>query len=413
MIDLSIDDTVRLTPEDVGQRRVLYVLKRYPRLSETFVVREIIAIERTGLHVAIDALLPAEDGPRHRDVAEVRATVRYVPRQPKLRHRDVARVHGRVARRAPLVWLSTARMARRDGTWRRFLQAGFVADRIVQEGIDHVHAHFATAAAEVARDAARLSGRPFSVTAHAKDIFHVDNAPKLARRVAGAAAVVTVSAYNERHLNAVLPKVPITHIANGVAVPVETSGPVAHGPVVCVSRLVEKKGIDTLLQAMAVLRSRPDTSETELVVVGGGDRRAEFEAMARELAVDTHVRFAGSLPFDEVEAIYRSASMVVLPCRVSTDGDRDGMPTVLVEALARALPVVSTDVVGIGELVIDAVTGRLVAPDDASALAGAIADLWVDPERCRTLGARGRQLVLDRFDPKASAASLATVFGAR
>lgn len=383
--------------------RVLYVLKRYPRLSETFVVREIVCLEARGVGVGIDALLPPEDGPRHPATGDVGASVRYVPRRPRLRRRPVAAAHLRLVLVHPGRWAREAVRALRAGTWRRFLQAGLVARRAMREDFDSLHAHFATAAAEVAAHAAALSGLPFTVTAHAKDIYSEQNAPLLARRVGRADAVVTVSHHNEHHLRDRLPGVRLDVIRNGVPLGPAT-GPSADGPLLCVARLVEKKGIDLLLGALAELAARGRT--VRLTLVGDGPLRAELEEMADGLGVAASVQFVGAQPSTEVDRAYRQASMVVLPCRVAGDGDRDGLPTVLVEALARALPVVTTDVVGIGELVRDGSTGLLVPPEDPGALADAIARLLDDPALAVRLGQEGRRLVEREYDPSRSAAQL-------
>ena len=151
---------------------VLYVLKRFPRLSETFVLREVLALEARGERVLIDSLLPPEDGPRHPELADLRAQVRLLPRHPRLRDGRIARTHLRILARTPVRWLTAAWRAAGDPEdWRRFLQAGLVAERVRTEGVRHVHAHFATASAVVARDAGTLAGVPVTVTAHAKASF--------------------------------------------------------------------------------------------------------------------------------------------------------------------------------------------------------------------------------------------------
>jgi glycosyltransferase involved in cell wall biosynthesis len=290
---------------------------------------------------------------------------------------------------------------------RRFLQAGLVADRARRQAVRHIHAHFATAAAEVARDAARLSGVPFTVTAHAKDVFHTDNVAHLADRVAGAGAVVTVSDFNVAHLSQRL-NVPIRRVPNGIRIAARGVGPDASGPVLCVARLVPKKGIDVLIEATALLASHD--SELHVQIIGGGQLADDLQRLANRLGVGDRVAFAGPCPWPAVEDAYRRCSMVVLPCRVDADGDRDGLPTVLLEALARALPVVSTDLVGIPEVVTDGQTGLLVAPNDPVALAAAIARLRADTELASRLGRAGRALVAERFDPEQAIARLRSVF---
>ena len=398
-----------------GPPSVLYVLKRYPRLSETFITREMLELEAVGCRIGVDALMTPEDGPRHADVDEVRAAVRYLPRHPKLTDRSVLIAHLQVAMRRPVRWGRLAIKARRSGDWRRFLQAGVAADRVRRERIDHLHAHFATAAVDVARDAAALSGRPFTVTAHAKDIFHDDNATSLAGRVRGAAAVVTVSAFNVRHLALQLPTSPLAFVPNGVPNfrPVLASASDAPpGPVLCVARLVEKKGIDVLIDAVAILRDR--NTELTVEIIGGGPLDETMRARAHSAGLDDVIHFLGPQTSDVVDEAYRRCSMVALPCRVAANGDRDGMPTVILEAMARGLAVISTDVVGISEAVRSGHTGLLVPPDDPSALAKAIEALLHDPDLRSRLGAGARELVTTRYDPGRSAALLLDVFaGAR
>lgn len=393
---------------------VLYVLKRFPRLSETFVLREVLGLEAAGVRVLVDALLPPEDAPRHPELDAVRADVRYVARHPRLRQAAVARVHAGLAARHPVRWARLAARAGRDGTWRRFVQGGIVADRVRRAGVVHVHAHFATASCEVATVAAALADVPCSVTAHAKDIYHHDNAPLLARRLAGVDTVVTVSTHNEAHLEAVLrgsgSRAVVRHVPNGVALgPV--ADPAASTSLVCVARLVPKKGVDLLVRATAALVERhPDLV---VDVIGDGPLRAELTALAESLGVAGHVRFHGATTGTGVERALAGARALVLPCRIDDDGDRDGLPTVLVEALARAVPVVSTDVVGIGELVVPRVTGLLVPPEDVAALADAVDELLRDRDLAVRLGRAGRARVGERYRPEDSTEALLDVFGVR
>ncbi len=395
---------------------VLYVLKRYPRLSETFITRELLELEAIGCRLGVDSLMPQEDGPRHADVDRVRAEIRYLPRHPKLTDRVILVAHLRNGMRRPLRWSRLAVTARRKGGWWQFLQAGLVADRVKRESFDSLHAHFATAAADVARDASALSGRPFTITAHAKDIYHDDNAGSLPDRVRGAATVVTISAFNMRHLASNLPGSTLAMVPNGVpgrppAVPTPP-GNGDSGPVLCVARLVEKKGVDVLIDAVALLTAAHPHLVVE--IIGGGPLDEALRAQAKAASVDKVIRFLGPQPSDVVDAAYLRCAMVVLPCRVAANGDRDGMPTVILEAMARGLPVISTTVVGISEAVKPGVTGLLVQPDDPAALAGAIDELLQDADARIRLGAAGRALVRSHYDPGRSAALLFDVFaGAR
>jgi colanic acid/amylovoran biosynthesis glycosyltransferase len=388
---------------------VLYVLKRYPRLSETFIVTELLGLEARRIELGIDALLPAEEGVRHRETGLVQAPVRYVPRRPRLRQRQVLSAHLRIARIHPVRWTRLA-LARRGARWRRFVQAGIVAERARRERFTHLHAHFATASAEVARDAAALAGLPFTVTAHAKDIFHDDNEAHFAARVSGARTVVTVSHYNVDHLQRLLPGVPVAYIPNGMPLAELRRGVGGDGPVLCVARLVEKKGVDTLIAAMRELADAGSPLELELDIIGSGPLSETLSNQIVDSGLAGRVRLLGSKNSDEVHAAYQRCSMFVLPCRIGADGDRDGMPTVILEAMSRGVPVVSTDVIGIGEVVRHRRTGLLVPPDDPAALAVAIGELATNHELAERLGATGWQLVAVEFNPSESAVALATVF---
>jgi glycosyltransferase involved in cell wall biosynthesis len=385
---------------------VMYVLKRYPRLSETFIVRELLGLEAAGRTVLVDSLLPDEGGPRHPDVDAVRADVRYVARHPRLWHGRVLAAHAALFARGPRRWTALAwraRPGRSPSAWRRFLQAGLVAQRARRHGVAVIHAHFATAAAEVARDASQLSGIPFTVTAHAKDIYHDDYAVGLPARVRSAAAVVTVSRHNVAHLRERLPQVDIRYIPNGVAL-CDPAPDQPAGSLLFVGRLVAKKGVDTLLEAMAVVHRR--VPGARLQIVGDGPQRPALEAQAQRLGISSVVRFCGALAGDDVDDAYRRAVAVVAPCRVDATGDRDGLPTVLLEAMARGVAVISTSVVGIPELIAHGETGLLAPPDDPGALAEAILQMVGDAPLRQRLAAAGRATVAHRYAPAASTEAL-------
>jgi glycosyltransferase involved in cell wall biosynthesis len=392
---------------DLSDRPLLYVLKRFPRVSETFVINELLALERRGERILVDALLKPEDGPRHRELERLRAEVRYLPRYPRLRDREVASAHLSLALRSPIRWLRHAIRARRADTWRRFVQAGLVARRARRERVRHIHAHFVTAAAEVARDAAALARIQFTVTAHAKDIYQHENAPLLASRLDGAAAVITISEFNARHLREALPGVPIRHVPNAMPLQPATNGR-ADDLVLCVARLIPKKGVDLLIEAFALLSRELENVRVE--IVGDGPLAGELRRLASRRGVQDRVEFRGPLPSDGVDAALLRASLLALPCRVATDGDRDGIPTVLLEAMARGVPVVSTRVSGIPEVVRDNETGLLVAPEDPEALAKAIARLLRDRSLAASQAAAARSLIQERFDPRRTAALLQAAF---
>jgi glycosyltransferase involved in cell wall biosynthesis len=250
----------------------------------------------------------------------------------------------------------------------------------------------------------------FSFTGHGVDIFRDTNEPALRSSLVGVDAAVCVSEYAARDLARRFPDVPTVLIRNGVRVAARAAGPRRGGPIVVAARLVPKKGIDTLVRAVAALGDLPDLC---VEIIGDGRRSAALRSLASELGVAAWVHFRGALPYEAVEEALGRASMLVLPCRVQADGDRDNLPTAIVEALAHAVPVISTPVAGISEVVVPGQTGLLVAIDDVSELAAAIRRLWSDHDFAVALGDRGRTLVAERFDPDRSTAQLRRVFEGR
>jgi colanic acid/amylovoran biosynthesis glycosyltransferase len=218
---------------------------------------------------------------------------------------------------------------------------------------------------------------------------------------------VTVSEHNAEHLRGVLNGVPIHHIPNGVP-PASTGSAAPGGPVLFVGRLVPKKGVDVLIDACALLRS--ELPELGVEIVGGGPLAEELERRALRAGVADRIHFLGPQPGEVVDAAFRRCSLVAAPSRIDEHGDREGMPTVLVEALARGVPVIASDLVGIPELVRHGETGLLVPPDHPAALAAAITRLVGDPELARGLADRGRALVTERCDLGRSARRLRAVF---
>jgi glycosyltransferase involved in cell wall biosynthesis len=371
-----------------------YVAQVFPKLSETFVVDEILGLEAAGESVIIDSLEPVRDEPRHEGAERLR--VRYLPEQPSRWQLLVA--HTPLAIRRPWTWLKLARRARTEGTWEQFRHAGLVARRTQREGARCVHTHFAYPCADVGGIAAALAGRPFALTAHANDIWQETNAPYLGRRLRLASAVVTPTEYNARHLEAIAPGVPV-HVLPYAVEEAEHSSAPADGPVLCVARLVPKKGVDVLIRALRQLaESHPDV---RLEVIGDGHLEHDLRALATELGLGERVDFRGPQPPAVTRDAYGRCSAFALACRIAPDGDRDGLPVVLLEALAHGLPVVTTDVIGIPEAVRDHVNGLLVPPDDSAALAEALAEVLSDRSLAVRLGAAGRSHVLERHTPEA------------
>ena len=226
------------------------------------------------------------------------------------------------------------------------------------------------------------------VTCYANDIWSDFNAPHLPRRIGAAAGVATPTEYNAEALRALVPGVPVRRLSAIVAAkPLESVN--RDGPVLAVARVVPKKGIDTLVEACAV--AARDGERVEAEVLGDGPELTRLTDLADARGVDDDVRFRGPCRPDEVAEAYARCSAVVVPSRIAPDGDREGLPTVLLEAMGRGLPVIATDVVGVSELVRDGENGILIRPDDPAALAEAIGRLRRDPELADRLAREGRR----------------------
>ena len=396
------------------RRRVGYVLKRYPRISETFVASELIELERLGERLTVFAVSRPDEPFTHRFVRELRADVVYLPHRPSREPVRVARALRRVVPADARDWLSAARYSlwppRRKGL-RRLLQATVLRAEMERVGIDHAHAHFATAAARLANLAWRMGGPSYSVTVHAKDIYHREVRPEHLRdKLAPARFVATVSEANREHLHSVvglngnLRVVP--NSVNLRRLGPARARPGQDGPVLSVARLIEKKGLSDLVAACGLLRLRGASPRLE--IIGDGPLRARLENAASRLGID--VRFRGALPQEQVLELMARAAVFCLPCVVAADGDRDGLPTSVLEAMALGVPVVTTAVNGLAEAVLHERTGLIVPPGDPSALADAIERLHMDPELAARLAAGGRRHVERNFSLERSAALLRSMF---
>ncbi len=392
---------------------IAYVLKRYPRLSETFITNEIRVIERLGTSLHIFSLLPPEPPPHHPMVADVAAPVHAIPGQWPEMVRTLLRAHGAVLRAAP--WLYGRAAVRAIG-WglvsgrpvaaaKNFLRAGFVAARCREHGIRHIHAHFANAPAAVALLASLMTRLPFSLTAHAKDLYL---SPKrvLRRNLEAATFIATCTEYNANYLREIAParhRDRIHRIYHGIdlemfAAPAVRAEPATNGEslILSVGRLVPKKGHDDLVAACVRLRAANEPFHC--MIVGAGPEHAALEAEIAKAHLGEHVTLCGSMTHRELIELYRRADLFVLAPRIAEDGDRDGIPNVIAEAMAMCVPVVSTAVSGIPELVRHRETGELVAPHAPDELARAMLALLRDRPYAARLARAARERMHAEFD---------------
>jgi glycosyltransferase involved in cell wall biosynthesis len=389
---------------------VAYVLKRYPRYSETFVVNEILELERAGARLQIFSLRHTEDGHFQDAISRVRAPVTYLA-STGLKAAELWATMNRVRAALPGAW--RAMEALHDLEARHLYQALRLAEEARRLGITHLHAHFATEATTIARAASRIAGIPYSFTAHAKDIFHESvDAAELGRKIGDACAVVTVSDFNRRYLERFdsVDSGSIVRIYNGLDLDrFQFSDPATRSPfVLAIGRLVPKKGFACLIDACALLRDRGRPFRCAIVGVGALD--AALRERVRSLALEEYVRMVGARPQSEILDWIRRAAVLAAPCVEAEDGNRDGLPTVLLEAMALGTPCVSTEVTGIPEALIDDVTGLAVPQHDAQALAEALARLLDDGALRSRLARQARAHVELHFDVARNVVQLRELF---
>lgn len=390
--------------------RVGYVLKRYPRYSETFIVTEILAHEAAGLEIEIFSLRPPEDSHFQDVIARVRAPVHYLSAQG-LKILDFWMALEQASQVVPGLW--AALEIARGHNVREIYQAVLLAHQVYLKDLQLVHAHFATSATSVARLAGLFAGVPYTFTAHAKDIFHQGIQPDdLRRKLSDAAAVIAVSEFNAKYLRQIygLAAGCVQHIYNGLEIErFPFAAPHDRSPlVVAVGRLVEKKGFADLIEACGLLslRGRHFTCQ----IIGIGELEADLQAQIARLGLQDKVALLGPLPQNEVVQRVGSAAVLAAPCVIGADGNRDGLPTVLLEAMALGTPCISTDVTGIPEVLRDGETGLRVPQHDPAALATAIERLLDDSALRVQVAQQARRLVEEKFDIQRNAAALRAVF---
>ncbi|GLS33180.1 Glycosyltransferase involved in cell wall bisynthesis [Mesorhizobium albiziae] len=405
-----------------NRRKIVVVLKGYPRLSETFIAQELLGLERAGMELVLVALRRPTDGKRHPVHDEIRAPVHYLP---EYLHEEPSRVG-----RALLSWLphgsfwKTLRIfaadLRRDPTRnriRRFGQALVLAREWPEDG-EWLHAHFAHTPASVTRYTSLLRGLPWTCSAHAKDIWTSQDWD-LAAKLSSARWMVTCTRTGYDHLKSLANGGSNIHLSyHGLDLArfghFEGTRPARDGslgtdPVVVLSvgRAVEKKGYDVLLRAFALL---PADLHWRFEHIGGGEQLSRLKALAESLGIAQRVSWKGALAQEDVLEHYRRSDIFALACRIAADGDRDGLPNVLVEAASQKLVCVSTNVSGVPELLTHDENGLVVASEDPQALARALERAIREPSLRKRLGDAAERRVRDHFDHNSSIVQLKSLF---
>lgn len=382
--------------------KILYVGSRLPSRSETFVYREVLALRELGWPVLIGSLrrpFNLDDDARLAQLGREAhvAYSRTLFRLPLVALRYPTGVI-RVLRDALSKEAGSPKLRAR--TMAQGLAGLCLAHKLRHEGIQHVHAHMAHSATGLAMYTAIALEIPFTFTGHAQDLFVSSQGLKV--KLARAAGVAAISHWHQDFYKRMNPKI---HRAPVIRCGVDTShfAPTAKREtdeiiILAVGRLVPKKGFDHLLNAMGKIRQRGSLRKRiQLIIAGGGPEKKRLELLLTDLGLQGHVTLLGEQANERVRALMREADIFVLPCVEARDGDRDGIPVVLMEAMACGLPVISGDIAPIRELVRDQETGVMVPATDHNALANALLALISDDDLRVRLGKEGRAMVEAEF----------------
>ncbi len=399
------------------------ILKGYPRISETFISNEILLLENLGFPIHLFSMRQPRENFTHKSVTRIQAGVDYLPETllrplPRLMYHNCL-----LAAQKPQAYAAALKIAvkrflrtRKSATVKHLFQAGYLVHRLLPaRKIAHLHAHFAHSPASVAMFTSILSGLPFSFTAHAKDIYTSD--PRQLRdKLLRAQFAVTCTEYNRRYLQQVLEdnRSPIHCIYHGIDTKLfsfnQDGFARAQKPyrILTIARLIAKKGLPTVYRALRILGEKGIPFVHTLI--GDGEDRQKVLSMIKDLDLHPRARWLGTQPHDVVLEHYKQAHLFALGCEVAADGDRDGIPNVLLESMAMGVPVVATHISAIPELVETGKTGLLVAPGQPRQLAQAMQRMLTDTElRSRVIPA-ARQRVLQDFDNKVLIRKLATIY---
>lgn len=406
------------------RRKILVVLKGYPRLSETFIAQELLGLERAGFDLTLISMRRPTDKKRHPVHDEIKARVVYLPEY--LHEEPIRALKGLVSGYRMPGFMALVKRFLKDlprdisrNRFRRLGQALVLAREWPDEGA-WLHAHFIHTPASVTEYASILTGVPWTCSAHAKDIWTSPDW-ELNEKLGSARWTVTCTRSGYEHMRTLTARKEAVHLSyHGLDLarfghfaeerPCRNGGdPADPVSILSVGRAVEKKGYDTLLQALARL---PADLNWRFEHIGGGDELPKLKALAATLGIAGKITWKGALAQEDVLDHYRRSDLFALACRIAANGDRDGLPNVLVEASSQRLPCISTAVSGVPELLVDGENGWLVAPEDPAALAAALEAAIRDPMLRRRLGDAAEQRVRKHFDYQASIAQLSRLFEA-
>jgi glycosyltransferase involved in cell wall biosynthesis len=385
-------------------RRLAYIIGTFPDLTVTFIEREVLEAKRSGSNIVLLSIRHPKKFVMRPEIRELANETRYLLPASWV---GVLWAHLYFAVTRPWTMISTAAylltrphagLRARLKTALHFGEGVYAASLLRPDKIEHIHAHFADRAATVALVAARLLGGTYSLTAHASDIYVGPTILK--ERIANAEFATTCTGYNKAYLEEMTGQ-PVELIYHGLDLeqirPDDVSRERVSPPLIlAVGQLKERKGFPVLLRACHLLMQ--EGAEFQCEIIGDGPDRSSLEQLWRDLGLEDTVTFVGAKPNAAVMNRYLDASIFVLPCVIASNDDRDGIPNVLLEAMANELPIISTPVSGIPEILQDEVTGLMSKSGDEESLADAMSRLLRDPGLRVALGRRGREVVREHFD---------------
>lgn len=399
------------------------VLKGYPRISETFIANEILLLEEWDIPIRIFSMRHPREPFCHDSVRRIRARVDYLPTELFIDFPRLLLAGALAGARLPAQFAAALRMAaarfhrtRSPGTIKHLLQAAFLVTRFLRRApeVVHLHAHFAHSPTSVAMFASLLSGVNFSFTAHAKDIYTSD-ARQLREKISRAALVVTCTEYNRQYLARLASDsaTPVFRVYHGIDLRLFNGGGAPRRPrppyrILTIARLTAKKGIPTILRALVLLRDR--NIPFQYTLIGDGEDRDDIIQLIFDLGLQDRCRWQGTRPHAGIIEEFQRADLFALGCEIGPDGDRDGIPNVLVESLAMGVPAVSTSVSGLPEIIRNETSGLLSAPGDAGAMAENMRRLLTDEALRHRVISGGRELVQSSFDNRRLIGELADMY---
>ncbi len=401
--------------------KVAYILREFPSITETFILREMYWIREQEIDISIFALYPPPDRrkPVHEQAKELLPDTRYSP----FFSWNVIKAQFHFVKRSPIRYFRTLfktvwQLYREPGVLLRtlaiFPKSIYFARQMEEAGIQHIHAHFVWLEGIAARIIANMLDIPYSIRPHAFGLFR-RNQKNVRQELESAAKIITISTFNRAYIADLCPDIAANEV-DIVYCGLETDrlqpplDRVDNNPIriLSIGRFIEKKGHEYLIDACALLANRGVSFECH--IVGGGFLEKQLQARIERLGLQDHVTLVGSLDQSQVLEFYRTSDIFVLACVTAQNGDRDGIPIVLMEAMSCELPVISTPLTGIPDLVRDEETGLFIDERDAAGLANALERLISDENMRQHLGKRARQTILQEFEVRHNVTQLAEIF---